>query len=196
MSNEYSSDIKFKAEGFVQIYEKETGKVLLSTHNAVHPENISVAVAQALSFLSTEDNGGFIENMVFGNGGARATSSNKYIYSVPQTLGRSASLYHQTYAKNVGSEHDDNNYCTVSHVSGNLYTDIIITATLGLNEPEDQEITNVNTGNGDITSAYTFSEIGLATKDNHLITHLCFYPVMKSSNVELIIKYTLRFQMV
>lgn len=196
--------IKVKMEGFIRIWERETGKVLLNQHNAIHPENMSAALSFSLAALSnpTEYQKECLEWICFGNGGARATSANKYIYSTPQTLGRSATLYHQTYQKNIGSGHDSENYTEVTHVSGNLYTDINVHCVLGMNEPSDQDISNIQSGNGDITSAYTFSEIGLMTKgngentNNKLLTHVVFYPQIKAQNTSLAIDYLLRLQVV
>lgn len=196
--------MKVKVEGHIRIWEKESGKVLLDQHNAIHPENMSAALSFCLSALSnpTEYQKECLEWICFGNGGARATSSNKYIYATPQTMGRSATLYHQTYKKNIGSGHDENNYISVTHVSGNLYTDIMVNCLLGMDEPSDQELTNVQSGNGDITAQYTFSEIGLMTKgngedtNNKLLTHLTFYPVLKASNTALQIQYLIRVQIV
>ena len=196
--------LKVKVEGHLRIWECETGKILLDTHNAIHPENMSAALSYSLSALSnpTEYQKECLEWICFGNGGARATSSNKYIYAAPQTLGRSATLYHQTYKKNIGSGHDENNYIAVTHVSGNLYTDIMVNCLLGVDEPEDQELSNVQSGNGDIVTTYSFSEIGLMTKgngedtNNKLLTHLTFYPVLKASNTSLQIQYLIRVQIV
>ena len=196
--------LKVKVEGHLRIWERESGKILLETHNAIHPENMSAALSYSLSALSnpTEYQKECLEWICFGNGGARATSSNKYIYATPQTLGRSATLYHQTYKKNIGSGHDENNYIAVTHVSGNLYTDIMVNCLLGVDEPEDQELSNVQSGNGDIVTTYSFSEIGLMTKgngedtNNKLLTHLTFYPVFKASNTSLQIQYLIRVQIV
>lgn len=196
--------LKVKVEGHLRIWERETGKILLDTHNAIHPENMSAALSYSLSALSnqTEYQKECLEWICFGNGGARATSSNKYIYATPQTMGRSATLYHLTYKKNIGSGHDENNYIAVTHVSGNLYTDIMVNCLLGVDEPEDQELSNVQSGNGDIVTTYSFSEIGLMTKgngedtNNKLLTHLTFYPVLKASNTSLQIQYLIRVQIV
>ena len=196
--------LKVKVEGHLRIWERESDKILLETHNAIHPENMSAALSYSLSALSnpTEYQKECLEWICFGNGGARATSSNKYIYATPQTLGRSATLYHQTYKKNIGSGHDENNYIAVTHVSGNLYTDIMVNCLLGVDEPEDQELSNVQSGNGDIVTTYSFSEIGLMTKgngedtNNKLLTHLTFYPVLKASNTSLQIQYLIRVQIV
>lgn len=196
--------LKVKVEGYLRIWERETGKILLDTHNAIHPENMSAALSYSLSALSnqTEYQKECLEWICFGNGGARATSSNKYIYATPQTMGRSATLYHQTYKKNIGSGHDENNYIAVTHVSENLYTDIMVNCLLDVDEPEDQELSNVQSGNGDIVTTYSFSEIGLMTKgngedtNNKLLTHLTFYPVLKASNTSLQIQYLIRVQIV
>lgn len=204
MSYVKKEGLYLKAEGFLRIWEQETGKVLLNHHNAIHQENLSVAFSSALASLSNpeEYQKECLEWIAFGNGGARATSSNKYIYSTPQTLGRSSLLYHETYRKNIGTEHNANNNIKVTHVSGNLYTDITVNCVLGMNEPSDQDLTNIQSGNGDITSKYTFSEIGLMTKgsgtgdDSHLLTHICCYPIEKAQNISIAIQYLLRVQMV
>ena len=86
----YSDIVKYKATGHLRIWEKETGKVLLDHHNAIHPENMSLAIAQSLSHGK-----GFIREMVFGNGGVRVNASNEFLYSAPQTIGRMASLYNE-----------------------------------------------------------------------------------------------------
>jgi hypothetical protein len=177
--------VKLIPEGHVRIWEKETGKVLLDKHNAIHPENMSYAIASSISGNSD----GNIAQIVFGSGGARATSSNKLIYATPQTIGRAATLYNQTYAKDVTLED-----ITVTHVASNEYTDITVHCTLGKNEPEDN-IYNVN-NNTTIVDSYNFSEIGLKTKDGSLITHITHYPISKANNITLEIEYLVRFQIV
>lgn len=187
-----NDEFRVRVTGHIRIWEKESGKVLFDDHNAVHYENMSVGIAQSLAG-NTDGN---IYSLAFGNGGARATSTNKFIYSTPQTLGRSATLYNQTYEKIVGAGGDPDNNITVSHISGNLFSNILISATLGVNEPSDQEATNTVSGNGDMISSYTFSEIGLKSKDGYLLTHRCFYPILKASNIALQISYMLRVQIV
>ena len=65
--------VRAHIEGHLRITEKETGKILFDAHNDINPENMSYAIA--LSLCGKKD--GFISYMAFGNGGARATSSNK-----------------------------------------------------------------------------------------------------------------------
>jgi hypothetical protein len=55
-----------KIEGFVKIHDPQTGEVLLDKKNAIHYENISLAMAQTLS----DRNVGYIYEMAFGNGGS------------------------------------------------------------------------------------------------------------------------------
>lgn len=179
-------NVKLNPEGHLRIWEKETGKVLLDKHNAIHPENMSFAIATALSGRD----GGHIIQVCFGAGGARATSSNKLIYSTPQTTGRAASLYNETYHKVVSSEN-----IAVTHVSGNEYTDINIHCTLEKDEPSDNTY-DTNTVNTSIVDTYNFSEIGLKTANGDLITHITHYPISKANNITLEIDYMVRFQIV
>ena len=190
----FSDIVKYKATGHLRIWEKETGKVLLDHHNAIHPENMSLAIAQSLSHGK-----GFIREMVFGNGGVRVNASNEFLYSAPQTIGRMASLYNETYSKIVDqndSANDDveNNYMEISHITGNVYSDILVHCTLQINEPSSQNV--LNNDNEITTQDYQFSEIGLRTADGDLITHICCYPIEKSLNITLMITYNIRIQIV
>ena len=190
----FSDIVKYKATGHLRIWEKETGKVLLDHHNAIHPENMSLAIAQSLSHGK-----GFIREMVFGNGGVRVNASNQFLYSAPQTIGRMASLYNETYSKIVDqndSANDDveNNYMEISHITGNVYSDILVHCTLQINEPSSQNV--LNNDNEITTQDYQFSEIGLRTADGDLITHICCYPIEKSLNITLMITYNIRIQIV
>ena len=183
--------IKVKAQGHLRITEKETGKVLFDCHNDINPENMSYAIARALCGKRE----GFIKYMAFGNGGARATSSNKYIYSVPQTVGRAASLYNEITACRRDLENpDEDNYMVVTHATGNEYSDIMVRATL--KKDELNGVLGSVGNNNSIVSEQSFSEIGLIAGDNSLLTHLCFSPVFKSDQASLIFDYLLRISIV
>ena len=82
---------------------------------------------------------------------------------------------------------------TVSHVNGNVFTDILVHCTLEKNEPTGQNTLN---NDNQIISEYTFSEVGLRTNTGDLITHICHYPIAKSSNITLIFDYLIRIQIV
>ena len=181
--------VRVKAQGHLRITEKETGKILFDCHNDINPENMSYAIA--LSLFGKKD--GFIQYMAFGNGGARATSSNKYIYSVPQTVGRAASLYNEIIKINLENP-DEDNYMVVTHATGNEYSDIMVRATL--KKDELNGVLGSVGNNNSIVTEQSFSEIGLIAGDGSLLTHLCFSPVFKSDQASLIFDYLLRISIV
>ena len=82
---------------------------------------------------------------------------------------------------------------TVSHVVGNVYSDILIHCTLEKNEPSEQNVLN---NDNQIISEYTFSEVGLKNYKGDLITHICHYPISKTSNITLVFDYLIRIQIV
>lgn len=187
----FNEILRARPQGHLRIYEKETGKVLLDQHNDINPENFSYAIANSLCANPI----GFIRYMKFGNGGARATSSNKYIYSVPQTVGRAATLYNEipSVTKDLNIQ-DEDNYMKVTHAPGNDYTDIVVHCTL--KKEEANGVLGSDGENGSIITEHTFSEIGLETAGKDLITHLCFFPIQKTTNSSLIFDYLLRIQIV
>ena len=182
--------VRVKAQGHLRITEKETGKILFDCHNDINPENMSYAIA--LSLCGKKD--GFIQYMAFGNGGARATSSNKYIYSVPQTVGRAASLYNEIIKINFETNSDEDNYMVVTHATGNEYSDIMVRATL--TKDKLNGVLGSVGNNNSIVTEQSFSEIGLIAGDGSLLTHLCFSPVFKSDQASLIFDYLLRISIV
>jgi hypothetical protein len=186
-----------KIEGFIKIHDPKTGEVLVDKKNAIHYENISLAMAQTLSDRNT----GYIYEMAFGNGGSSVDPTGVITYLPPNTTGQNADLYNQTYAKvvndNSAADTDpDNNKMTALHVSGNVYSDSLVTCLLDYGEPpEQQAFYTSNNFNGE----FVFDELGLKTwngsADNlRLITHVIFHPVQKSLNRQIQIDYTLRIQ--
>ena len=118
-----------KIEGFVKIHDPVTGEVLVDKKNAIHYENISLAMAQTLSDRNT----GYIYQMAFGNGGSSVDPTGVITYLPPNTTGQNADLYNQTYAKvvddNSAADTDpENNKMTPLHTSGNVYSDILLPA--------------------------------------------------------------------
>jgi hypothetical protein len=186
-----------KIEGFVKIHNPKTGEVLVDKKNAIHYENISVAMAQTLS-----DRGlGYIYEMAFGNGGSSVDPTGVITYLPPNTTGQNADLYNQTYSKvvndNSAADTDPaNNKMTVLHTAGNVYTDILVTCLLDYGEPPEQQAFDNSTNfNGE----FVFDELGLkswngAADNLRLITHVIFHPVQKSLNRQIQIDYTLRIQ--
>ena len=186
-----------KITGHVKVYDPNSGEIFYDDHNAIHYENISVAMAQSLS----NRNLGYIYQMAFGNGGSSVDPTGVITYLLPNTSGQSAQLYHQTYQKvvddNSAADTDpENNNMTVLHTAGNVYTDILVTCLLDYGEPSGQQAFDNSTNfNGE----YVFDELGLKTwngssEDLRLITHVIFHPVQKSLNRQIQIDYTLRIQ--
>jgi len=186
-----------KIEGFVKIHDPVSGEVLVDKKNAIHYENISIAMAQTLS----NRNLGYIYQMAFGNGGSSVDPTGVITYLPPNTTGQNADLYNQTYQKvvddNSAADTDpENNKMTVLHTSGNAYTDILVTCLLDYGEPPEQQAFDNSTNfNGE----YVFDELGLkswngSSTDLRLITHVIFHPVQKSLNRQIQIDYTLRIQ--
>jgi hypothetical protein len=186
-----------KIEGFVKITDPVTGEVLVDKKNAIHYENISVAMAQSLA----DRNLGYIYQMAFGNGGSSVDPTGVITYLPPNTTGQNADLYNQTYQKvvddNSAADTDPtNNKMTVLHTAGNVYTDILVTCLLDYGEPAEQQAFDNSTNfNGE----YVFDELGLkawngAADNLRLITHVIFHPVQKSLNRQIQIDYTVRIQ--
>lgn len=190
-----------KIEGFIKITDPVTKEVLVDKKNAVHYENISIAMAETLSNRTLAQGGGWIYGMAFGNGGSSVDPTGVITYLPPNTVGQNADLYNQTYFKvvddNSAADQDPtNNKMTVLHTSGNAYTDILVTCLLDYGEPAGQQAYDNSTNfNGE----YVFDELGLKcvngdTTNLRLITHVIFHPVQKSLNRQIQIDYTLRIQ--
>jgi hypothetical protein len=190
-----------KIEGFVKITDPNSGEVLVDKKNAIHYENISIAMAQTLSNRTSAQGGGWIYEMAFGNGGSAVDPTGVITYLPPNTTGQNADLYNETYAKvvndNSAADTDPNyNKMTVLHTAGNVYTDILVTCLLDYGEPAGQQAFDNSTNfNGE----YVFDELGLkswagSATDLRLITHVIFHPVQKSLNRQIQIDYTLRIQ--
>lgn len=177
--------------GLLEIFD-ENGNIILRQNNQIHPENISLAVAQSLSNKAM----GPIEKMVFGSGGSVVNGVGNITYLAKNVIGSNALLYNQTYEKIVDDENIQNvdpsrNNIQVFHVDGNIFSDIMITCTLELSEPSGQRfLDNAVSTEED----YVFDEIGLVNYDGKLLSHVIFSPVQKSANRIIVIKYTIRVQ--
>jgi hypothetical protein len=190
-----------KIEGFVKITDPTTGEVLVDKKNAIHYENISIAMAETLSNRTSAQGGGWIYEMAFGNGGSAVDPTGVITYLPPNVTGQNADLYNETYYKvvddNSAANSDPaNNKMEVLHTTGKVYTDILVTCLLDYGEPAGQQAFDNSTNfNGE----YVFDELGLkswngSATDLRLITHVIFHPVQKSLNRQIQIDYTLRIQ--
>lgn len=193
--------VPIKIDGFLKIYDPNNNEVFVDKHNAIHYENISIAIAQSLSNKGL----GTIYKMAFGNGGASVDETGIITYLPPNTTGQNASLYNQTYAKvvddtNILNLNPARNKITINHTAGKVYTDIIVQCLLDYGEPPGQMAFDNGT---QLESPYVFDELGLLAFNGtdsvgneltKLITHVIFHPVQKSLNRQIQIDYTVRIQ--
>ena len=186
----------FHFEGHIKIFDPENGEIFIDKRNAIHYENMSVAMVNSLS----NQGQGTIYQMVFGTGGTIVDPTGLITYLTPNTVGINSSLYNQTYAKVVDQNAAENadpirNKMEIRHISGATYSDIIISCTLDYGEIPDQEAFD-NSQNLD--SNFIFDELGLKSYnpngEGKLLTHVVFHPVQKSLNRLIQIDYTIRVQ--
>ena len=183
-------------QGHIKIFDPVTQEIIVNKRNAIHYENMSIALAQSLA----DEGIGTIYQMSFGNGGTAVDPTGIITYLTPNTTGSNSSLYNETYTKVVNDRSTNNidptrNKIEVRHVTGTNYTDILVTCLLDYGEPNNQEaFDNTTYLNGD----YVFDELGLRAYSNtgtgRLLTHVIFHPVQKSLNRLIQIDYTVRVQ--
>lgn len=183
-------------QGHIKIHDPESDKVFVDKRNAIHYENMSIALAESLA----NQGQGFVSNMVFGNGGTSVDPTGIITYLSPNSTGTNASLYSQTYTKVIDDNSINNtdptrNKLETRHVSGTNYTDILATCLLDYGEPSGQDAIDNATG---AESLYVFDELGLVSYaksgTGRLLTHVIFHPVQKSLNRLIQIDYTVRVQ--
>lgn len=185
-----------KIQGHIKIYDPKSGEIYIDKRNAIHYENMSIAMAQSLSNAGQ----GFIYEMSFGNGGTNIDSTGIITYLTPNTSGTNATLYNQTFTKIIDETSVDNtdptrNKIETRHVSGTNYTDIFASCLLDYGEPSGQDaFDNATSTEG----TYVFDELGLKSYsedgNGRLLTHVIFHPVQKSLNRLIQIDYTVRVQ--
>jgi hypothetical protein len=186
-------------EGHIKIYDPISQEIFVNKRNAIHYENMSIALAESLANAGK----GFVYAMSFGNGGTSVDPTGIITYLTPNSIGTNASLYNRTYWKVVDDRASANldptrNRIETRHVTGKYYTDVFVTCLLDYGEPSGQEaFDNTN----DNESDYVFDELGLVAYDpsdpnglGRLITHVIFHPVQKSLNRLIQVDYTVRIQ--
>ena len=183
-------------EGHIKIFDPESGEVFQDKRNAIHYENMSVAMVNALS----NQGQGWIYQMAFGSGGTTVDPTGLITYLTPNTVGVNTGLYNQTYVKIVDQSATENvdptrNKMEVRHISGATYSDILISCLLDYGEPVGQQAFD---NSQDMNGNYVFDELGLKSFNPNgagkLLTHVVFHPVQKSLNRLLQVDYTIRVQ--
>lgn len=183
-------------QGHIKIHDPESGAVFVNKRNAIHYENMSVALAESVA----NQGQGFINSMAFGNGGTSVDPTGIITYLTPNSTGTNASLYNQTYTKVVDDRSVTNldpqrNKIETRHVNGTNYTDVLVTCLLDYGEPNGQDAVDQAS---QANSLYVFDELGLVSYSpsgtGKLLTHVVFHPVQKSLNRLVQIDYTVRVQ--
>ena len=198
MSENMKDNSGILVQGHIKIFDPETKHVYIDKRNAIHYENMSIALAESLA----NEGKGFIERMSFGNGGTSVDPTGIITYLTPNSTGTNATLYNETYSKVVDDSSAENidpvrNKMEIRHLSGTAYTDILVSCLLDYGEPEGQQAFDTAT---DQNNQFVFDELGLRSYSGdpavpgRLITHVVFHPVQKSLNRLIQIDYTVRVQ--
>ena len=194
--NKPNESTGFHFEGHIKIFDPETAEVFIDKRNAIHYENMSVAMVNSIS----NQPDGWIYEMVFGSGGTTVDPTGLITYLTPNTVGINSNLYNQTFRKVVDQNSIENldpvrNKMEIRHISGATYSDIIISCVLDYSEPDGQEAFD---NSQDLSGNFVFDELGLKSYSRSgsgkLLTHVVFHPVQKSLNRLLQIDYTIRIQ--
>jgi hypothetical protein len=187
---------KIHVQGHIKIHDPSTGEVYVNKRNAIHYENMSIALAESIANAGQ----GFIYEMSFGNGGTSIDPTGIITYLTPNSTGTGASLYNQTYTKVVDDKSVSNldptrNKIETRHTSGFNYTDVLVSCLLDYSEPNGQDAFDTASNS---ENQFVFDELGLRGYNpdgtGRLLTHVIFHPVQKSLNRLIQIDYTVRIQ--
>ena len=198
MTNSFKDESIVGVDGHIKIWDPISGDIFVNKHNAVHPENMSIAIANTLTSSGLYQ----IYEMHFGNGGTTVSGAGVVTYKSPNVNVTTDDLYNKTYFKvidandTVNNLDPANNFMAVTHVAGTTYTDVVTTCTLDYAEPTGQDVLDNST---DMEGTYIFDELGLKSKAatlgaGLLLTHVIFHPVQKSANRLIQVVYTLRIR--
>lgn len=190
--------VRASIQGFVKIRDKDTGEILVDTHNDVLYGNMSTALAQAL--IGNADS--FLYYMAFGNGGAYVGPTGTIAYKPslggPGSLIKNptANLYNTIYVKKLlndaggGTDPQSIAYIGPENYATN-YENIIVDVTLTYSEPPvgitsstnitqlaidsssfvgTSVTTNTGTASSFDPNTLVFNEIGLFVGSNNLFT--------------------------
>ena len=181
MTNSFKDESIVGVDGHIKIWDPISGDIFVNRHNAVHPENMSIAIANTLISSGLHH----IYEMHFGNGGTTVSGAGVVTYKSPNVNVGTDDLYNKTYYKvidtndTVNNLDPANNFMSVTHVAVTTFTDIISTCTLDYAEPSAQDAIDNST---DMEATYIFDELGLKSKAatlgaGLLLTHVIFHPV-------------------
>jgi len=191
----------------VKIYDGD--KLLVDKSNAIHPQNMAIAIARGLSNATNHQ----IFKIKFGNQGTFVNPDQQIIFKPPITTGLSADLYNPTYVEVVDDSNSNvgvGNSVTFTSIPNSTSTRVIVTCELSANEANnrvtdtsDSTTTDGLDGVADTPTEgqFFFDELGLFTAgvgnnqindvDELMLTHLIFSPIEKTSSRSLTMIYTL-----
>lgn len=158
---------KLSVEGFLKIINKDTGEILVETHNDILYGNLTTALAHSL--IGNSDS--LLYYMAFGDGGSFVGPGNVILYK-PSLGGISsvvknpiANLYNTLYVKKLSNNATstfDYNKLSIAYMPAENYAtsyeDIIVDVVLTYNEPPPAIS----------SSPFIFNEIGLFAGSNNL----------------------------
>lgn len=196
---------KINVNGNVLISDRATGEVLIDKNNAIHPKNMSTAIARGLSNAANYQ----VFKMKLGNRGTYIDGTQQIVFNPPITTGDTADLYNSTYVEIVDDANAAvgvGNSVTFTNIPASTNTRVIVTCVISANEAftNAQDTNNagqIEGGNG--VSQFFFDELGLFTKETSgsstdldpvgelMLSHLIFSPIEHTGNRELVIVYTL-----
>ena len=192
------------------LIKDDLGNVLVSKQNAIHPGNMSTAIARGLSNANNHQ----IYKLKLGNQGTYVDSSQQIVFRPPNTTGVSADLYNPTYVEIV----DDSdagvgvgNSVTYTNIPSSTSTRVIITCVISANEAVNRSTDEADSDTDDdggldgvdstpTEGSFFFDELGLFTSgigtpdlldetDELMLSHLIFSPIEKTGNREIKLFY-------
>lgn len=198
------------------LIKDDLGNVLVDKSNAIHPQNMAIAIARGLSNGANHQ----IFKMKLGNQGTYIDSSQQIVFRPPNTQGLTADLYNPTYVEVVDDSDAavgvGNSVTFTTLPAPSTSTRVIVTCVISANEavnrPTDEDDLTSNDGlqgDGENSTAleanaegeFFFDELGLFTQgiDSNLLnqseelmlSHLIFSPIEHTGNRELTIVYTI-----
>lgn len=205
-----NSLLPIKINTHIVIKDLDSGEILREGHNAIHRENMSIAIANG---LCRNNSSSFISEMHFGRGASIVSEVGSITYRKPSVTGMKADLYNTVYFRVVDDEDLNNpdfefNSTKQSHISGTDFAETVVTTTLDYTDPAvTDSVFNIvdNTqqsldASTSVSGEFVFDEIGLKTRGStglntgFLLTHFIFHPVEKQASQRIQIVYTLRVQ--
>lgn len=201
--------LKTVISGDAQIFED--GKLVREKKNAIHPDNMAIAIARGLSNAANHQ----VFKIKLGNQGTYIDSSQQIIFRPANTTGTNADLYNPTYVEVVDDADSGvgvGNSVTFTTIPGSTSTRVIVTCVISSNEAVNRTTDGADGSTGDgldgvdntpTEGQFFFDELGLFTSggtgtpsllnedEELMLSHLIFSPIEHTSNREITIIYSL-----